>query len=197
MVFNFEYSVFALERLGIVDVILPFIIIFTIIYATLQKTKILGRDSKKFNVVIALVMGLAVVIPHVMGTYPPNGDVVEIMNNALPNVSLVALAFVMVMLIMGIIGGEVNFAGTTLGGIGVFVSIIAVFLIFLTSANVWQNVPWWLNWTYDPYIKELVIVILVFGVIIWFITKEDKGNEPGIFKRGLEDLGNVLGGGKN
>jgi len=72
-------------------------LVFTIVFATLQKTKILGEDENKkprknFNAVIALVMGLAVVIPHVIGSYPPDGDVVNIINNALPNVSVVLVA---------------------------------------------------------------------------------------------------------
>jgi len=193
MVWSFEYAIYALEDMGIVDVILPFIIVFTIIYAALQKSKILGEDSKKFNVVIALVMGLAVVVPHVTGMYPVDSDVVEIMNTALPNVSLVAIAFIMVMLILGIIGGEVNFAGNSIGGVAVLISIVAVALIFLSAANVFQYMPWWLQWTYDPYVKEVIVVLLVFGVLIWFITKEDKDpSKETIF----EQFSKVLGGGR-
>ncbi|MBC8500851.1 MAG: hypothetical protein ISS25_02235 [Nanoarchaeota archaeon] len=208
MVWSFEYSLYALEQIGLVDVILPFIIIFTIIFAALQKSHILGKDSKKFNVVIAMVMGLAVVIPHVLwgsptlsgGQYPylSNGmlDVVQVMNNALPNVSLVAIAFIMIMLILGIIGGDVNFAGTSLGGIAVVISIIAVLIIFLAAADVFTFLPWWLNWIYDPYVKEVVVVILVFGIIIWFITKDDRTSAERGFRGFFEDLTKIFPGKK-
>jgi len=170
---SFEYLVYTLNAWGITDVILPFLIVFTVVFAALQKSHILGKDSRKFNVVISLVMGLAVVIPHVMGSYPINGDIVEIMNRALPNVSLIAIAFIMVMLLLGIIGGEVDFAGKSLGGFAVIVAIIAVIVIFLGSAGFFTIVPRWLQWIYDPYTMEIIVALLVFGVIIWFITKDD------------------------
>jgi hypothetical protein len=80
----------------------------------------------------------------------------------------------MLMLILGIIGGDIDFAGTSMGGIAVVISVIAIVIIFLAAANVFQTIPWWLHWTLDPYVREIVVVILVFGIIIWFITKEDR-----------------------
>ena len=143
-------------------------------------------------------MGFSVVIPHVMGIYPPQQDVVEIMNRALPNVSLIAVAFVMIMLILGIIGGEMNFAGTSIGGWAVLLSIVSIIVIFLAAADIFRIVPWWLRWTLDPYVKEVVVVILVFGVIIWFITKEDSKDET--TRRGMgnvmEGFSNIFTGGK-
>ncbi|NQU98234.1 hypothetical protein HQ533_02100 [Candidatus Woesearchaeota archaeon] len=205
MVWSFEQSIFALWDIGLIDVILPFLIVFTIIYASLEKSHILGKDSKKYNVIIALVMGFSVVIPHVLwGTrdftnpYLSNGmiDVVNIMNKALPDVSLVAIAFIMVMLILGIIGGDVNFAGTSLGGLAVLVAIIAVIIVFLAAADVLRNLPWWLYWIYDPYVKEVIVVILVFGIIIWFITKDDKGSQEKGFKHLMEDVTKIFPGRK-
>jgi len=190
MGWNFEYSIRALEQMGIADVILPFIIVFTIIFAALQKSKILGQDSKKFNVIIALVMGLAVVIPHVTGMYPPDGDVVNIMNTALPNVSLIAIAFIMVMLLLGIIGGDIDFAGTSIGGIAMLISIVAVIIIFMASAGLFRSMPWWLQWLRDPYIKELVVIILVFGIIISYITKEDAEDKK-TFMDSLKDMTDI------
>lgn len=188
----FESLIFTLERLGIADVLLPFIIVFTIVFAALQKSKILGEDSRRFNVIIALVMGLGVVIPHVTGSYPPNGDIVEIMNNALPNVSLIAVAFIMVMLLLGIIGGKVNFAGKSLGGWAVLISIVAVIVIFLGSAGLFVNTPWWLYWIYDPYTMEMVVALLVFGIIIWFVTKDDsKNREKEGQNKFMEGLSNI------
>jgi hypothetical protein len=149
-------------------------------------------------------MGLSVVIPHVLwGSNNPNypylanglPDAVMIMNSALPNISLVILAVVMVMLILGIIGGDVNFAGTSLGGLAIWGSILGVAFIFISSAGVFQYVPWWLQWIYDPYIKEMIMVILVFGIIIGFITKEDKHKGEKKISDALKDLSSGIFGG--
>ena len=44
-----------------VEIILPFILVFVVIFAILQKTKILGDGKKQIDAMIALVMGLIVV----------------------------------------------------------------------------------------------------------------------------------------
>ncbi len=187
----FDNIIWTLDNMGITDVILPFMIVFVVVFAALQKSLVLGKDSKKYNVIVALVLGLSVVIPHVTGMYPPNGDIVEIMNRALPNVSLIAIAFVMIMLLLGIIGGEVDFAGKSLGGWAVLVSIVAVIVIFIGSAGFFSSMPWWLQWINNAYTMEIIVSILVFGIIIWFITKEDKPagkDKEGKFFEGLSDI---------
>jgi hypothetical protein len=115
-------AVWKLQEIGIVDIILPFILIFTIVFAILQKTKILGVDDagkvrKNYNIIVALVMGLGVVIPHVTGSYPsPESDIVNIINQALPNVSVVLVAVIMMMLLIGVFGGGVDFTKSKLSG---------------------------------------------------------------------------------
>ena len=105
--YNFADAIEALESWGLADVILPFILIFTLIFAILQKSKILGEDKKNFNVVVSLVVALSVVIPHVLDTYPPGYDVVELINSILPQISLVAIAFLTVLLLAGLVGVQI------------------------------------------------------------------------------------------
>ncbi|MGV8150620.1 MAG: hypothetical protein ACP5NV_02730 [Candidatus Woesearchaeota archaeon] len=192
----FQDGLMTLNEAGILDVILPFILVFTIVFAVLQKTKILGEEKdgkprKNFNAVIALVMGLAVVIPHVIGTYPsPESDVVLIINSALPNVSAVMIAVIMLLLIMGVFGGDVNVAGSGLAGWAVIFAIIATVVIFGNAAN-WFNLPNWLGFLEDSETQALIVVILVFALIIWFITKEDKEKKPGELSF-MESLGKAL-----
>ena len=92
------------ESYGVVDFLLPFILVFTISYAVLGKTNMLGTNNR-FNVIIALVLGLLFVIPHVTGQYPAGYDPVLIMNQSLPSISLVAVAIFSVLILLGIFGG--------------------------------------------------------------------------------------------
>lgn len=168
----FDYAIQELEWLGLTDVILPFLLIFTIIFAIMQKFKFLGEGRKNFNVMIALIIGLLVVVPHINGTYPPEKDVVVIMNEAIPNVSILLIAIIMLLLLVGIWGVEINWAGSSLPGVLAFLSFIAVALIF--SNAVWPNWLWpdWLWWLRDSATQSTIVIILVFAVLIWFITKE-------------------------
>jgi len=102
-----------LERVGgLTDLLLPFVLIFTIIFAILQKTDILGKGKKNLNVALALVISLMVVIPHILQYYPdPQYDPVVIINSAIPNVSIIIVAVVMILLLIGLLGGEAKWIG--------------------------------------------------------------------------------------
>jgi hypothetical protein len=180
---------------GVMDVLLPFILVFTIVFATLQKTKILGEGKKQFNVMIALVMGLAVVIPHTTGAYVGwwGFDPVDVINQALPQVSIILVAIVMLLLIIGVFGNEFDIAGTSLAGWVVVIALIAVVLIF-GSAVRWFEMPVWLYFLQSSYeLQALIVMILVFGVIIWFITKEPKkGEEERGLGKWLESVGKAV-----
>ncbi len=178
--FDFRNMMLDLQNMGVLDVLLPFVLIFTIIFAVLQKSKILGVDENKkprknFNVVIALVMALAVVIPHVTGMYPHDRSVVDIINNALPQVALLAVAIIMVLLTIGVFGREFD-AGQGFGGIVVTLSVLLVGFIFAASAGWFDRtyLPRWMWFIYDPQFQALIVTIVVFGLIIYFITKEEK-----------------------
>ncbi len=73
-----EEFVRILDSWGLTDVMLPFLLIFVVIFAVLQKSNILGEGKRKYNLVFSLVVGMLVVVPHVTGRYPAGKDVVEI-----------------------------------------------------------------------------------------------------------------------
>ena len=164
-----------LETWGVADIILPFLLIFTIIFAIMQKAKILGDDKKNMNVIIALIIGLLVVIPHITGSYPPGGDVVDIMNQALPNISIILVAIIALFLLLGLFGFE--FADKMSGLVGAF-SVIAVLYVFGAAAGWWGSWDWLLI-TFGEDVITLVVIILVFAVLIWYITNDDSKKTAG------------------
>ena len=44
------------------EYILPFVLVFTLIFAILQKTKLLGDDVKQINAIVGFVVGLMFVV---------------------------------------------------------------------------------------------------------------------------------------
>ncbi|MBN1544967.1 hypothetical protein JW898_05920 [Candidatus Woesearchaeota archaeon] len=189
-----------LEMWGLSDVILPFILIFTIVFAIMQKVKPLGEgtaQNKSFNVVISLVMALAVVIPHVLGYYPPGADIVNIINAALPQVSIVLVAILMVLLIVGLFGGKATWGGALSGWIAFFAFILVVY-IFGRAAGWFYYLPNWLYWLDNPDTQAMLVVIAIFAIIIWYITKEPK--EPGAatsLDKFRDSWGELFSGGKS
>ncbi|MBW2977660.1 hypothetical protein KY331_02335 [Candidatus Woesearchaeota archaeon] len=181
--FSFGRLFESLEYLGLMDVLLPFLLIFTLVFAVLQKTHILGKGRKNFNVIIALIVGFSVVIPHVMGTYPAGFDVVNIINVMLPQVSLILVAILMLLLLIGIFAGA-----STIPSWIALICFVLILFIFIGSTE-WL---YGLDWLYEIFGTEtisLIIILLVFGIIVWFITAESKGEKvTGTLDRWLGEL---------
>jgi hypothetical protein len=192
---DIQQSIYGLEQYGsLTDVILPFLLIFAVIFAILQRVKIFGKDKKNINVIISLVIGLLVIIPHVTNSYPPGQDIVEIMKNAIPNISVILIAIVMLLILVGVFGSEVDIAGTSLAGWLALASFLVVGYIFGRSAGWFQYWPDWLWWLDDPNTQALIVILLVFGVLVWFVTKEpdSKENKAGAIKKIGENIGKIF-----
>lgn len=175
--YNLEEFIRILEQWGLTDVLLPFLLIFVVMFAILQKTKILGEDKKRFNMVIALVMGLLVVVPHVLGMYPPNADVIEILNKSLPQVSILVVAILMLMILIGLLGAEATWMGSSLSGWVAIAAFIIIVIIFGGAAGWWRN-WWWFERFFGSDTIAVLVMLLVFAIIIWFVTRgEVKGEK--------------------
>ncbi|MBW3023104.1 hypothetical protein KY308_03295 [Candidatus Woesearchaeota archaeon] len=183
-----------LDQLGVTDVLLPFLLFFTVIFAILEKIKILGDKSRRFNVIVALVMALAVVIPHVAGMYPAGGDIVDIVNRAIPNVAVFVIAILMLFVLIGLWGAKPTWAGKATGWVAVLAAIVVLFIFAYAAGWTWGNLPDWLSWLDDPTTIGLIIVILVFVIVVAYITAEPKeeGKEGSIGKIG-EEIGKLFG----
>jgi len=166
-----------LESLGLTDVILPFILIFAVSYAVIKKSNIF-KDNPKVDTIVALVLSLSVVIPHVLGRYPPNADVVNIINTALPNIGAVLIALVMFFVLVGIWGASPSWGGS-LHSIVVILSILVVGYVFGRAAGWFTSVPSWLYWLTAPDTLALIVIILVFGLIVSYVTGSDNKGTPG------------------
>jgi hypothetical protein len=194
-----------LNSLDVLNSLLPFLLIFTIVFAVLQKSLIFGPDKKNINVIVALIMGLAVVLPHIMyGSYSSNymyvggaqvPDAVNIINASLPQVSIVIVAIIMVLLMLGIFGFQASWVGGVQGW-PVVIALGLVVYIFGNSAGWWTMTAslYWLN---DPALQTGLIVLLVFGIIIYLVTMEEgKGMKAGDVGKGIGDVASKLFGGK-
>ena len=173
----FEDAIIELENMGLTDVILPFLLIFVIVFAILQRVEILGQGKKNLNTVLALIIGLTVIIPHVTGNYPGNADPVEILNSALPSISLVLVAILMFFILVGALGVDTFGLGgdTAKTGVGIF-AIAVVLFIFGKAAGWWgQGLPRWLDFLNDPALQSTLIFVLLIGLLIFYVTGEPKG----------------------
>ncbi len=188
--YNLREFIRILESWGLTDVLLPFLLIFVIIFAILQKTKVLGADRKNFNAAVSLIMGLLVVIPHVLGAYPPGGDIVDILNKALPNVSLIVVVILMVLVLIGLLGGEATWIGGSLSGWMAVIAFVAILWVFGSAAGWWRGASWFQRF-FGADAVAIIVMLLVFAMIVWWVTRDtgEKGKEmTGTIFKNLGDM---------
>ncbi len=175
------YGVIAnLQAIGFLDLFLPFMLIFVVVYGVLLKASIFGTgdSAKKFNAVLALVMAASVVIPHMLGTYPVDSDPVEIINSALPNIAVILVAIVALLLMVGTFGAQLKIGGSLTVFIVIF-SFLSVFFVFGVASNWFGNLPYWLNFLNDEATQTLFVTLIIMGLIIYFITAPTKSSSNG------------------
>lgn len=180
---NFQDAILYLEDVGVADVLLPFLLVFTLVFAIMEKIQVFGKDKKNVHIIVALVMGLAVVIPHVAGVYPNQADVVNIINTALPNISVGIIALVMLILLLGLWGGSTfDLSQSKVTGWIIFLAFLFVGFVFIRAAGYWENFPTWLYFLEDPGTQALIVIVVIFFALVGYITKE-----PGERKEGFID----------
>ena len=77
------------ERFGMFDVILPFLLVFTIVFAILEKTRVLGEENgqPKKNLDSMVAFGSALLVAVAV-------NIIEVINRALPNLALLLIILI-------------------------------------------------------------------------------------------------------
>ena len=123
-----------LNKIGVYDVILPFLLVFTIIFAILEKTKIFGTEKidgqemtkKNIDAMVAFVMAFLVIA---------STKLVGIINEVMANVVLLVILGVCFLLLVGVFfAGDKEFSlkdfptWQNIFMVLMFIGIVAIFL---------------------------------------------------------------------
>jgi hypothetical protein len=171
-----------LAGIGVFEYLLPFLLVFAILFGILEKIKIFGDGKKNLNMVISFIVALIIVV---------NTAVVELMNLYLSKMAL----FIVVILVLIMAFGVFSKGQPSGWGIGLFViaSIVAV---------IWALGPTW-GWSWPEWAgvsdqaKFFIGIIIAFVVVVGLIGWGGSGQKNPVkgFGKGLEELGKSLGGG--
>lgn len=170
MAFNFKDSLDMLQDWGFYDVVLPFILVFVLIFAVLQKTNIFGKESRKYNVIIAMVVGLLFVTAS---------KLVEVVNKMLPIVAVALAVLLGIFMIMGFFGVKEGGPGARILGIIAGGVAIAVGLAyFLGSSSYSGEIFGDISKFLQPYWSQIIIVGIIIGVIAFVASGGKKESAP-------------------
>ena len=185
MATNFYDIIASLEDVGFYEVALPFILIFTLVFAILQKIKIFGEKGKNFNAVIALVMAFLVV---------RSGAVVEVMNTYIPQVSLIALIIITVLILVGLLlsPAQLGMKGG-FGGVAVVITLVGAAAAFIASSSpLGFEMPRWVTDLFKGADWTILLSIAAVIIFIAWMTSDDDP-EKGAWKKVQEGFAALPG----
>lgn len=177
------------ERIGIYDVVLPFLLIFTIVFAIFEKTRVLGTDTikgekyskKNLNAMVAFVVAFLVLA---------SSQLVQIVTQVSAQMVVLLLLSVFFLLLVGSFYSESSepFSIEKLGKgwktgfvVIMFLGIVGIFLMAIKTKD---GTPW-LEWFYEyvvsnassTVVASIILMILVIGFmafIVWTPKDDSK-----------------------
>ena len=140
------------EQYGFFSIILPFLLIFALVFGILEKTNVF-KDNRSVNGIIALVVGLmSLQFPFVTVFF----------SEIFWRLGVALSIILVVLIILGIFIPKKSWVTYALFGIGVIILIVT--LVNTAGAVGWYSGYWWYdNW---PLVAGAIFIIAVIGTII-------------------------------
>ncbi len=173
-----------LDKLGVYDIILPFLLVFTLVFAILEKTKILGVEKvkdqeytkKNINAMVAFVTAFLVIA---------STQLVAVISSVMANVVLLLILSVCFLMLVGSFYSDKQFSLENSPKWVKFLMIfmfIGVVVIFLNALNWLQYVfgAFYLlftNWNAE-WAASIIFLLVIIG-FIWYVTHDAKDSKPG------------------
>ncbi len=149
------------------EFILPFLLVFTIIFAVLEKTKLLGDDKKKLDAIVAFVVGLV----FVTAVFPKT-----VISNLILFLTVAILVVFVILLVWGFIYGNAEGGFTlepwmkwTLGGLAAF----GLLFVLIWAIGSQTGMLDWIanrNWS-SPFFTNLLFVIVIAVALALVLAK--------------------------
>ena len=178
MVSTFRGVLEFFQDLGVYDVILPFLLIFTIVFAILEKAKVFGTEEiegtkytkKNLNAMASFVISFLVIA---------SSQLVEIITTVSSQMVILLLLSVFFLILVGSFYKEGE--GVFLEGgwkiLFMVLMFIGIVLIFLNAIHVEDGRTWWeYSWNYmvenwqGDAVASIILLLVVVG-LMYFITK--------------------------
>ena len=148
--------------------LLPFLLVFVVIFAILEKSKVFGDGKHQINSLISLLIGLILI------TFPgPRDIVVEFM----PWLAVGVTALLLFMILFGFVYGDLSngLPNKLKIGIGILVGIFVIGVI-LSVTNLYDKISSWFSSIGNNSFLNFFFLIVVIGLIIWVIISSKKTN---------------------
>lgn len=172
-----------LAKVGVYDIVLPFLLVFTLMFAFLEKTRILGVEvitdksgnehtftRKNLNSMVAFTAAFFVIA---------SSQLVRIISEVLANTIILIVVGLCFMLASGVIHtgkDEMALSGNWEKGYKIF-SLVGIVLILFNALGWLEKIYGFIvsNWS-SSYVPTFIMIALFVGFMVW-ITSPGKGSK--------------------
>ena len=154
-----------------VETILPFLLVFTIVFAVLQKSKILGEGKRQIDAIVSLVIGL-LVISFAQAT----GIIIQL----IPFLAVSLVVLLVFMLLVGSFGksgDDLLPKGLKTGLMVAALMAVAIAVLIITKA--WQYIYDLIFIGGDSTLFVNVIFVVIIIAVVLFVFYGSKGASAG------------------
>lgn len=158
------------ESAGVFDILLPFILVFALVFAILEKIQMFSRKDSEGKV-IGTNKGIHSIIAIALGVLIANNVYIrEVLHRFLPNVAffmVVILAFIM---LISTFLGESSFITDNLKWLAVIVSAIFVGLsLFAENITDLYDIPYYFDWLFYMDSQSQAVIFFIAAMIVVYL----------------------------
>jgi len=152
---------------GFIELFVPFILIFALVYSAFVMSGVFKDDKvgKNIKTVIAAAIAFLAISPHFFAT-GSRYDIVAVMLQVLPDIGLLFVAVIAVLMLISLTGFDV---GESLASWFTIGAVVFIVYLFLVASDILQPLSW-----LDNDIISALIALVVFFLVVSYITGEKK-----------------------
>jgi len=174
---DFRSIILQWQAIGLFDIILPFLLVFAVVYAVLERSKLLGSNKGVYAVI-------AIAIAFFSISNPYTNQIFQVLfSNA--SIGLLFVLVFMVFLAFFVIDPAKEQWWRVVGGI--FASIVFIWLLSRTFAYTGYEYDIFAWLSQSPGIAMGLYVGLPLGIILWLITRsgeDERGRDIAVVRQG-------------
>ena len=163
-----------LDRIGVYDIVLPFLLVFTIMFAILEKTKIFGVDKidkvevtkKNINAMVSIIVAFIVVA---------STQLVSVINEVLAHTLLLLVLAVCFLLLVGVFHSDKQFSLEDSPWMKylMILMFIGITVIFLNALGWLQEILKVIENFEQDWAATLIFLALIIG-FMFYVTWDRK-----------------------
>lgn len=172
---GFTGAVGFLDKLGVYDVVLPFLLVFTLMYAFLEKTKVFGTETyydqdgkkqmtgsrKNLNGMVSFIVAFFVIA---------SSQLVAVINQTLSQMVILLVLVFCFLLVAGSFHEQTDkgfFLSKGWKGVFMVITFVAILFIFLNALG-WLEPVW--NFILKTGTSDAVASLVLIGLIVLFMV---------------------------